>query len=78
MSKPDTAVLSFGDAMDRLETIVAQLEANESLGLEEALSLYEQGVALAGDCRGRLAAAQIRLTEIAAVPAPPTPHDPPE
>jgi exodeoxyribonuclease VII small subunit len=78
MSRPDTAALSFGEAMDRLEAIVAQLEANESLGLEEALSLYEQGVALAGDCRGRLAAAQIRLTEIAAVPVPPTPPDPPE
>lgn len=59
---------TFGEAMERLEAIVSQLEANEALGLEEALALYEQGVALAGDCRGQLAAAQLRLTEIAVVP----------
>ena len=50
--------------MERLEAIVAQLEGDESLGLEEALALYEQGVALAADCRQRLVSAQLRLSEI--------------
>jgi exodeoxyribonuclease VII small subunit len=58
----------FGEAMERLEAIVARLEGDETLGLEEALALYEQGVALAGECRRRLAGAQLRLTEVA-VPA---------
>jgi exodeoxyribonuclease VII small subunit len=60
--------MPFGEALERLEAIVNQLEANEALGLEEALALYEQGLALAGDCRRRLAAAQLKLTELA-VPA---------
>jgi exodeoxyribonuclease VII small subunit len=59
------ADLTFGEAMTRLEAVVGQLEENESLGLEQALALYEQGVALAEDCRQRLTAARLRLTEIA-------------
>ncbi|MGH2354056.1 MAG: exodeoxyribonuclease VII small subunit [Chloroflexota bacterium] len=55
---------TFGEAMDRLEAIVSRLEGDEALGLEEAVALYEQGVALAGECRRRLAAAQLKLTEI--------------
>ncbi len=62
--------LTFGEAVDRLEAIVGQLEGNEELGLEEALALYEQGLALAGDCRRRLATAQLKLTQIP-VPAAP-------
>ena len=61
VSAPD---LSFGEAMERLESIVTQLEENEALGLEQALAIYEQGLALASDCRGRLGAAKLRLTEI--------------
>ena len=57
--------LTFGEAMTRLETVVGQLEENKSLGLEQALALYEQGVALAEDCRQRLSVARLRLTEIA-------------
>ena len=54
----------FGAAMERLEGIVARLEGDETLGLEEALALYEQGVALAGECRRRLDRAQLTLTSI--------------
>jgi exodeoxyribonuclease VII small subunit len=60
--------LTFGEAMERLEGIVAQLEGDEALQLEQALTLYEQGVALAADCRRRLAGAELRLTEIAIQP----------
>jgi exodeoxyribonuclease VII small subunit len=61
---PDSGDLTFGEAMDRLEAIVSQLEGNEELGLEEALALYERGLDLAGDCRRRLATAQLKLTQI--------------
>ena len=60
--------VTFGEAMTKLERIVAQLEEDEGIGLEQALALYEQGVALADDCQQRLAAAKLRLTEIS-VPA---------
>jgi exodeoxyribonuclease VII small subunit len=62
--------------MERLEAIVARLEGDESLGLEEALALYQQGVALAGECRRRLAGAQLTMTEL---PVRPSAEDaPPE
>ena len=60
--------VTFGEAMAKLESIVAQLEEDEGIGLEQSLALYEQGLALAGDCQQRLTAAKLRLTEIA-VPA---------
>ncbi|HEU5317442.1 MAG TPA: exodeoxyribonuclease VII small subunit [Chloroflexota bacterium] len=60
--------VTFGEAMARLESIVSQLEEDESIGLEQALALYEQGLALADDCQQRLAAAKLRLTQIAVPP----------
>ena len=60
--------VTFGEAMGKLEHVVRQLEEEEDMGLEQALALYEQGVALASDCQARLTAAKLRLTEIA-VPA---------
>ncbi len=59
------ADLTFGEAMEKLEATVSQLEENDELGLEQALALYEQGTALAGDCQQLLATAKLRLTEIA-------------
>ena len=73
-SGPGAPRYTFGEAMERLEAIVSQLEGNETLGLEEALALHEQGLALAADCRQRLAAAQLRLTEI---PVPAVAEDEP-
>ena len=60
--------LTFGEAMERLDAIVAQLEGDETLQLEQALDLYEQGAALAAECRRRLAGAELRLTEIGIQP----------
>jgi exodeoxyribonuclease VII small subunit len=70
----------FGADMERLEAIVARLEGDESLSLEEALDLYQQGVALAGACRQRLAGAQLTLTELPVRPLDEAPPDdtPPE
>ena len=62
--------VTFGEAMGKLEHVVRQLEEDEAMGLEQALALYEQGVALATDCQARLLAAKLRLTEIAVPPLP--------
>jgi len=71
---PAPAGEDFGTAMERLEAIVGRLEGDETLGLEEALALYEQGVALAAECRRRLTGAQLRLTEVPVdVATPPEP-----
>lgn len=67
---------TFGAAMEQLETIVAHLEGDEALGLEEALALYERGVDLAGECRRRLGAAQLKLTEIPVAPLDAEVEDP--
>jgi exodeoxyribonuclease VII small subunit len=64
MASETAADLTFGEAMEKLEEIVAQLEENEALGLEQSLALYEQGLALAGDCQQRLSAAKLRITEL--------------
>ena len=56
---------SFGEAIEHLEAIVGRLEGEDTLPLEEALSLYERGVVLAADCRQRLADAQLKLTQLA-------------
>ena len=56
--------VTFGEAMSKLEQVVRQLEEDETMGLEQALALYEQGAALASDCQARLGAAKLRLTEI--------------
>ncbi|HEX2034716.1 MAG TPA: exodeoxyribonuclease VII small subunit [Chloroflexota bacterium] len=74
--------IPFGEAMEQLEAIISRLEGDEALELETALALYEQGAELAASLRRRLAAAQLKLTEIAAsVPAPdvpPSPDTPPD
>lgn len=56
--------LTFGESMEKLAAIVAQLEGSDDLGLEQAMALYEQAQALAADCEQRLSAATLRLTEI--------------
>lgn len=56
--------LSYEDAFDELQTLVEQLESGE-LQLEEALSVFERGQALAARCSDLLEKAQLRLTELA-------------
>ncbi len=56
--------LTFSEAVHKLEAIVAQLEENDTLGLEQALALYEQGIALSTDCRDRLTTAKLKMTTI--------------
>lgn len=49
--------------LSRLEAIVRALEA-ESLDLDGALVLFEEGVARLRDARSRLAAAELRLSQL--------------
>ena len=55
--------LSFEQAIDRLEDIVEQIESGE-VGLEQALTQYEQGQALIKRCRGILDQAERRIAEL--------------
>ncbi len=53
----------FEDQLERLEAIVAQLE-DDAVGLEQALDLFEQGMALAKSCRTRLEAVEQRVSRL--------------
>ncbi|MCC5893205.1 exodeoxyribonuclease VII small subunit [Exiguobacterium sp.] len=54
---------TFEAALARLEEIVAQLEAGD-VALEEAMTLYEEGVRLSALCQSKLAAAEKKMDEI--------------
>ena len=47
----------------RMQAIVARLEAGQ-LPLDEALSLYEEGVAVAAACQRLLDQAELRIQEL--------------
>jgi len=51
---------SFDDGLNRLETLVQQLESG-SLSLEEALARFEEGVQLSQSLQMQLAEAQRRV-----------------
>jgi len=53
----------FEDQLEELEKIVARLE-DESVGLEEALGLFEGGMELARRCRERLEEVEQRVTQL--------------
>jgi exodeoxyribonuclease VII small subunit len=53
----------FEDQLARLEEIVDRLE-DESVGLEEALGLFENGMDLARRCRARLEEVEQRVTQV--------------
>ena len=64
MSSNKDEELNFSQALQQLETLLAQLESGE-VELEEAMELFEQGSALAERCRKMLANAEQRLEELA-------------
>ena len=53
----------FEDQLAKLEEIVARLE-DESVGLEEALDLFEGGMELARGCTTRLEEVEQRVTQL--------------
>ncbi|MDY0088297.1 MAG: exodeoxyribonuclease VII small subunit [Coriobacteriia bacterium] len=60
---PTVEELSFGAALEELESIVTALESGE-LELEESLSRYQRGVALLQTLRAKLADAQQKVTAL--------------
>src|SRR5438309_11954564 len=52
--------LNFESAMDRLETIVEQMESGK-MPLEELIVRYEEGMKLVKVCQERLASAEQRI-----------------
>lgn len=55
--------LPFEKALARLEEIVQRLEEGD-LPLQEALALYEQGVALSRRCQDILDEAELRVSQL--------------
>ncbi len=56
--------LTYEEAFEELQSIVASLEADE-LELEESLSLFERGQKLAAHCSELLESAELKLRELA-------------
>jgi exodeoxyribonuclease VII small subunit len=63
MSQGDQNELTFEELSQQLEAVLARLERGD-LALEEALSAYEQGVALVRQCNDLLDRAELRITEL--------------
>lgn len=64
MSEPaEMEELSFEDALQRLETIVQQLERGD-VPLDRSITLYAEGDKLRAQCQKRLEAAQARIEQI--------------
>ena len=62
----------FEDQLEKLESIVARLE-DDSVGLEEALGLFENGMDLAKKCRKRLEEVEQRVSQLLEADEPDTP-----
>jgi exodeoxyribonuclease VII small subunit len=58
--KLKTESLSFEDALNELESVVAQLEAGQ-LSLQVSLTLYQRGQQLSQRCNALLDAAQSQI-----------------
>jgi exodeoxyribonuclease VII small subunit len=63
-SKPSDAKPNFESAMDRLESIVQQMESGK-LALEELIVRYEEGMSLVKTCQERLTSAEQKIDIIA-------------
>ena len=53
----------FEEKMERLEEIVARLEKGDA-PLEESLKLFQEGTALAADCRDQLQQAEQQVVQL--------------
>lgn len=63
MTEPDTE-RPIEAALERLEAIADQLE-DPALDLDQAVTLYEEGLRLYAECTTRLDAADQRITKLA-------------
>ncbi len=61
----DEPQLKFEEAVERVESIIEQIESGQ-IGLEESLSEYERATKLLAGCKSILATAQKRIAKLAA------------
>jgi exodeoxyribonuclease VII small subunit len=59
----DLERLNFEDAFAELENIVQRLEEGD-LTLEDAMALFERGMALTSHCNSRLDSAELRVQQL--------------
>ena len=55
--------LSFEEAFGELEKVVQQLETGD-LNLDQAMALFERGMALSAQCSTQLDAAELRVKQL--------------
>ncbi len=63
MPKTTDKLKDFEKSLEQLEKIVTKMEAGE-LGLEESLSHFEKGIALAKNCQDTLSNAELRVEQL--------------
>lgn len=77
-SKKNTAAPTFEQCADRLDSIVARMEQPDT-GLEEMITLVEEGLGLIRNSRKMLAEAELKIRTLEEQPAPapaaPQPED---
>lgn len=61
--KKDVSKLNFEDALKKLEGIVRKLESGDA-GLEESITIYEEGMVLKNLCEEKLTNAQLKVQKI--------------
>ena len=59
----DLGAISFEDALNELETIVAALEAG-NVSLDDAVTAFERGTALKTHCQARLEEARMKVEQL--------------
>lgn len=60
----EIAEMGFEEALRELDLVVERIEGEE-LTLEESLALYERGQVLLAHCQRQLAAAELKLQQLA-------------
>ncbi|MBI9071985.1 MAG: exodeoxyribonuclease VII small subunit [Melioribacteraceae bacterium] len=55
--------ITFEEELNRLQEISELLESDE-IGLDESVSLYEEGMKLSTRCYGQLKKAELKVTEL--------------
>lgn len=62
---PDPGTLSYEQAIEELESIIARIEQGE-IGLEDSLAQYRRGAALLKRCRAIIESAESEIKELGA------------
>jgi exodeoxyribonuclease VII small subunit len=66
-TSPTITDLTFEQALEQLEKIVAELESGQA-PLERSIDIYERGSRLKAHCEARLQAARLRVDKIVVGP----------